>query len=97
MMTSSSTAPEALLSAPQFQEKATGSSSCATHTSPPVVDECGRRRQPDVDLATGQMRPISAEEWQARQADLTQRLAEIDAEDDSPDEVYDEFIPHQLF
>ncbi len=38
------------------------------------------------------MRPISAAEWQARMDELTRRLAEIDAEDDTPHEVYDEFM-----
>jgi hypothetical protein len=51
-----------------------------------------RRWPPDVDPQTGQLRRISAEEWQARQEELTRRRAEIDAEDDTPEEVYDEFM-----
>jgi hypothetical protein len=46
----------------------------------------------DIDPETGQIRPISAEELQARHEELTRRLAEIDAEDNSPPEGYDEFM-----
>ena len=38
----------------------------------------------DVDPRTGRLRPISAEEWQARYEEYERRLAEIDAEDDTP-------------
>jgi hypothetical protein len=51
-----------------------------------------RRWPPDVDPQTGHLRRISEEEWQARQEELTRRLAEIDAEDDTPDEVYDQVM-----
>jgi hypothetical protein len=44
----------------------------------------------DVDPRTGRMRPISDEEWRARMEALTRELAEIDAADDTPEEVYDE-------
>jgi hypothetical protein len=46
----------------------------------------------DIDPETGQIRPISAEELQARHEELTRRLAEIDAEDNTPPEVYDDFM-----
>lgn len=46
----------------------------------------------DVDPRTGRLRPISAEEWRARMEDLTKELAEIDAQDDTPDELYDEVL-----
>jgi hypothetical protein len=46
----------------------------------------------DINPETGQIRAISAEELNARHAELTRRLAEIDAEDDTPEEVYDEFM-----
>jgi hypothetical protein len=45
-----------------------------------------------VDPLTGRMIPISDEEWAARMADLTRRLAEIDAADDTPPEVYEQFM-----
>ena len=44
----------------------------------------------DVDPRTGRLRPISDEEWRARMEALTRELAEIDAQDDTPEEVYDE-------
>jgi hypothetical protein len=47
---------------------------------------------PDVDPRTGRLRSISAEEWRARQEELTRRLAEVDAEDETSEEVYDEFM-----
>ena len=37
------------------------------------------------------LRPISAAEWRARMG-LTEAAREIDAEDDTPEEVYDEFM-----
>ncbi len=46
----------------------------------------------DVDLRTGRIRPISVQEWRERQDQLTKRLAEIDLNDDTPDEVYDQFM-----
>jgi hypothetical protein len=46
----------------------------------------------DVDPRTGRLRPISDEEMQARYEQYKKRLAEIDAEDDTPDEVYDQFM-----
>jgi hypothetical protein len=44
----------------------------------------------DVDPRTGRLRPIPPDELQARYEALTRELAEIDAQDDTPDEVYDE-------
>jgi hypothetical protein len=46
----------------------------------------------DIDPRTGRLRPISDEEWRARMEALTRELAEIDAQDDTPDEVYDEVL-----
>jgi hypothetical protein len=46
----------------------------------------------DVDPRTGRLRPISDEEWRARMEALTRELAEIDAADDTPDEMYDEIL-----
>jgi len=46
----------------------------------------------DIDPETGQIRPISAEELQARHEELTRQLAEIDAEDNTSPEVYDDFM-----
>jgi hypothetical protein len=57
-----------------------------------VTHEPEHRRCPDVDLETGQLRRIPADEWRSRQDELTTQLAQIDAEDDTPDEVYDEFM-----
>jgi hypothetical protein len=46
----------------------------------------------DIDPRTGRLRPISDEEWRARMEALTRGLTEIDAQDDTPDEVYDEVL-----
>jgi hypothetical protein len=46
----------------------------------------------DCDPRTGRIRPIPAEEWQARMEELTRLLDEVDAADDTPDEVYDEVL-----
>lgn len=61
---------------------------------PPKAAEPERAEWPyrDVDPRTGRLRPISDEEWRARMEDLTRELAEIDARDDTPDEVYDEVL-----
>jgi hypothetical protein len=91
-MASRSTAPETALSAQRHEEKPADASSSISHTPSPSVDERGPLRQSDVDLETGRIRPISAEEWQARQADLTKRLAVIDAEDGTSDDLFDEFM-----
>jgi hypothetical protein len=59
--------------------------------------EAGESRLPewpyrDFDPRTGRIRPIPAEEWQARMEELTRLLDEVDAADDTPDEVYDEVL-----
>jgi len=56
------------------------------------IRELSRQNPSDVDPETGTMRPIPDEEWQARQTELTRRLTEIDAADDTPDEVLVEFM-----
>ncbi len=43
----------------------------------------------DVDPRTGRLRQIPSEELQARYEELRRLLAEIDAQDDTPEEVYD--------
>jgi hypothetical protein len=47
---------------------------------------------PGVDRNTGRAIPISEEEWHQRLASLEHELAEIDAQDDTPEEVYDQFL-----
>jgi hypothetical protein len=37
-------------------------------------------------------RQVSDEEWRARHEEYKKRLAEIDAEDDTPEEVYDQVM-----
>ncbi len=91
-MTSRSKARHIAPSAPQDDEKPADALSCVLDNSTASVDENGRQHQPDFDLVTGRIRAISTEEWQARQADLTKRLAVIDAKDETPDDVYDEFM-----
>jgi hypothetical protein len=90
-MNSRSTVPESVTPVQSSEVEATGQ----PHASPnPPTDSVHRpehRRRQDVDPETGQLRPISAAEWQARMEELTKRLAEIDAQDDTPDEVYEEF------
>jgi hypothetical protein len=66
-------------------------------TSTPGPPGAGESRSfqwpyPDVDPRTGRLRPVSDEEMQARYEELNRRLAEIDAEDDTPDEVYDQLF-----
>ena len=46
----------------------------------------------DVDPRTGRLRSIPEEEWRDRMEQLTRELAEIDAQDETPDEVYDEVL-----
>jgi hypothetical protein len=45
-----------------------------------------------VDRKTGRAIPISDEEWQQRMVALEHELAEIDAQDDTPEEVYVQFL-----
>jgi len=67
--------------------------SSALHGQPfGTIREVCRQIQSDVDPETGTMRPIPDEEWQTRQTELTRRLTEIDAADDTPDEVLVEFM-----
>ncbi len=56
---------------------------------------CGEKKQfprPGVDRNTGQAIPLSEIEWQERVAALEQNLIEIDQQDDTPEEVYEQFI-----
>lgn len=59
---------------------------------PPAEPELAEWPYRDVDPRTGRLRPISDEEWRVRMEESTRRLAEIDAEDDTPQEVYDEIM-----
>ena len=89
VMTQRSTVAETVPSAPAIGEKPPDGASSAPIPSTASAHKPLHRRQADVDPSSGQIRPISAEEWQTRQAELTRRLAEIDAEDDTPDGVKD--------
>jgi hypothetical protein len=51
-----------------------------------------RLPQPGIDRNTGQAIPISETEWKERVAALEQDLIEIDQQDDTPDEVYEQFM-----
>jgi len=51
-----------------------------------------RLPRPGVDRNTGQAIPLSEIEWQERVAALEQNLIEIDQQDDTPEEVYEQFI-----
>jgi hypothetical protein len=77
---------------PPSEEKSTGPFPASPSGSSAGNRVLVRRWPPDVDPQTGQLRRISDEEWRARQEELTRRLAEIDAEDDTPEEVYDAFM-----
>ena len=91
-MTSRSSIPDAPPPVLPSEGKSTGTSPSSANPSSAGNREPVHRRRPDVDPETGQLRRISDEEWRARQEELTRRLAEIDAEDDTPEEVYDEFM-----
>jgi hypothetical protein len=55
-------------------------------------DHAGRQELPRSGVeASGQALPVSDAEWAARQAWLTRTLTEIDAEDDTLEDVYDQF------
>jgi len=87
-MTPHPSAPDALPT-PAHEIEATGMPSSAgprEAAEPPPAEWPFR----DVDPRTGRLRPISDEELQARYEQLRRELAEIDAQDDTPDEVYDE-------
>ena len=91
-MSSRSTVPESVTPMPPSEAKATGPLHASPNSPTDSVPKFDHRRRQDVDPETGQLRPISAAEWQARMEELTRRLAEIDAQDDTPEEVYDEFM-----
>jgi hypothetical protein len=92
MMTEHSEVSDPVPLAKSFGEKPPDTSPTAQNPSTARIHEHLDRRHPDVDSTTGRIRPISAKEWQARQEELTRRLAEIDAEDETPEDVYDEFM-----
>jgi hypothetical protein len=82
--TADSASPPAGDAVPLAPERRAGS-----HTAPAAP----RPLPPSgVDPQTGRILPISDEEWAARQEELTRRLAEIDAADDTPPEVYEQFM-----
>jgi hypothetical protein len=91
-MTSGSTTPDSMSPVPPSEEKSAGKFSSSPSGGSTSSQVPVRRWPPDVDPQTGHLRRISEEEWQARYEELTRRLAEIDAEDDTPEEVYDEFM-----
>ncbi len=66
-------------------EQAVSASGPATDSDRQVAEWPHR----DIDPRTGRLRSITAEEWRARMEQLTQDLAEIDANDDTPEDVYD--------
>jgi hypothetical protein len=90
-MSSRSTVPESVTPMPPSEAEATGPLHASPNSPTGSVPMPDHRRRQDVDPETGQLRPISAAAWQARMEELTRRLAEIDAEDDTPEEVYEEF------
>jgi hypothetical protein len=90
-MTSHPSAPDSLSSRPLRGQ--------TSELPPPTTDSTGADESPsaerpyrDVDRRTGRLRPISDEEMQARYEEYKRRLAEIDAEDDTPEEAYDQFM-----
>lgn len=87
-MTPRPSAPESLPMAP-FAPQAAGAPEIPAPAAEPQRAEWPHQ---DVDPRTGRLRPISDEEWRARMESLSKRLAEIDAEDDTPDELYDEVL-----
>jgi hypothetical protein len=89
-MTSQPSAPDSLPT-PAPEIEATGAPSSNV---PPEAAESPPAEWPyrDVDPRTGRLRPISEEEAQARYEEYKRRLIEIDAEDDTPEEVYDQFM-----
>jgi hypothetical protein len=80
-------------------DKASSDTSDADGIAPRNPSEMGgtsgekkRLPRPGVDRNTGQAIPISEIEWQERVAALEQDLIEIDQQDDTPDEVYEQFM-----
>jgi hypothetical protein len=90
-MSSQSTVPDSLPPLHPIEEKPTDGPRSSPEPPTGTVHQPHPRRPPDIDPETGRLRPISAEEWQARMEGLTRRLAEIDAEDDTPEAAYEEF------
>jgi hypothetical protein len=92
LMTARAIVPDSTPGTPQFEAKP--SDTAASTLPPPTARPHGQSLQgePDVNPVTGRIRPISAEESDARQEELTKQLATIDAEDDTPDDVYAEFM-----
>ncbi len=86
-MTSHSTASDSTPRVPAPEEKAPGLTA-----SSPGSAQAAEWPYRDIDPRTGRLRPISGEELQARREEYEKRLAEIDAEDDTPEEVYDEIM-----
>jgi hypothetical protein len=91
-MTPRSLTPDPVSSAPAPRERPPDKSPPSPTPLTAGTDEHFKRRHPDVNSETGRIRPISAEEWRDRQEELTRRFEEIDAKDETPDEVYDEFM-----
>ena len=91
-MTPRSPTPGAPSPAPPAKEDPIDGSPCSPNPSTAGIPGAQQGRRPDIDPETGHLRPIPEDEWRARQEELTRRLAEIDAEDDTPDEIYDEFM-----
>lgn len=90
-MTSRPSAPDSLPT-PSLEAEVIGGAS--SDAGPPTLAGSPPAEWPyrDVDPRTGRLRPIPDDEWQARYEDYKRRLAEIDAEDDTPEEVYDQFM-----
>ena len=68
-----STVPDSVTPVPPFEETAAGLPHASPNPPTDSVPKPDHRRPPDVDPETGRLRPISAEEWQARQEELTRR------------------------
>jgi hypothetical protein len=90
-MSSRSTVPDSLPPSHPSVEKPTDGSRSSPNAPTGTVHQPHPRRPPDIDPETGRLQPISAEEWRTRQEELTRRLAEIDAQDDTPEAAYEEF------
>ena len=75
-----------------LQGEAAGELPDAAVPPEPVESQAAEWPYRDVDPRTGRLRPISEEELQARYALLRKELAEIDAQDDTPEKVYEEFM-----
>ena len=60
----------------------------------PTSETIGSRPLPSegVDRRTGRAIPVPDSEWQERLAALEQELAEIDAQDETPEEIYERLM-----